>query len=127
MEDMLLMSSTHDYSWFKVKEIVAKGCGESSSSVWQANKETSGLSMRGAQIVVCESFNSNVTFIYKGKKMKYKTFRKKEKQLSPQDAKTLNRIVDQIIIEQDSSLGYKHSVDIFSNNYEQTEEMPNET
>jgi len=48
--------------------------------------------MRGAQIVVCESFNSNVTFIYKGKKMKYKTFRKKEKQLSPQDVKTLNRI-----------------------------------
>jgi len=97
------------------------------NTVYQLQTESSGLSMKKGQITVCESFNGEITLFYKGKKMEYKTFRKKEKQLSPQDAKTLNRIVDQIIIEQDSSLGYKHSVDIFSNNYEQTEEMPNET
>lgn len=96
------------------------------NTVYQLQTESSGLSMRGAQIAVCESFNSDVTLIYKGKKMKYKTFRKKEKQLSPQDAKTLNRIVDQAIMEQNNNLGYKHSVDVFSNCCEQAEEMTNE-
>jgi len=85
------------------------------NTVYQIQIESSGLSMRRGQITVCESFDEEITLLYKGKKIKHKTFKRKEKQLLPQDAKTLNRIVDQIIIEQNSKLGYKHPVDIFSN------------
>jgi len=97
------------------------------NTIYQIQTESSGLSMRKGHITVCESFDGEITLLYKGKKMKYKTFRRQEKQLLPQDAKTLNRIVDQIIIEQNRNLGYKHSVDLFSNCCEQAEEMTNET
>lgn len=97
------------------------------NTVYQIQIESSGLSMRGGNIKVCESFDGTVKLIYKGREMKYKTYKKQEKQLSPQDAKTLNKIVDQIILEQDNNLAYKHPVDIYCNNFEQTEVVANET
>ncbi len=50
---------------------------------------------------------------YKGRKMPYETFRRREKQLLPQDAKTLNKTVDQIIAEQNANPYCKFPVDIF--------------
>ena len=53
--------------------------------------------------------------------MKHKIYKRAEKQLSPQDAKTLNKEVDKMIIEQDEHLEYKHPVDVFASYYEAVE------
>jgi len=51
--------------------------------------------LRDAQITICEEFDGTVTLLYKGKKMKYKTYKRSGKQLTPQNAKTLNERIGQ--------------------------------
>ena len=89
------------------------------NTIYQIQIESSGLTMRGSKVTVCESFTGEVTLLYKGKKMKYKTYKRAEKQLSPKDAKTINKQVDETINKQNGRLGYKHNVDTFSNYYNQ--------
>ncbi len=83
------------------------------NTIYQIKTESSGISMRKREITVCESFNGEITLLYKGRKMPYETFRQREKQLLPQDAKTLNKTVDQIIAEQNANPYCKFPVDIF--------------
>lgn len=77
------------------------------NTVYQIKTESLGLSMRKGKITVCEQFNGEVTLLYKRIKLKYETFRRREKQLPPQDSKTLNKTVDETIAAQNASLGYK--------------------
>ena len=84
------------------------------NTIYQLQIEGLGLTMRKSKMTVCEDVAGKVTLLYKGKSIKYKTYKRAEKQLSPQDAKTLNREVDKMIVEQNEQLGYKHPVDVFA-------------
>lgn len=70
------------------------------NTVYQIQIEGMGLAMRRAKAVVCEDFNGNVKILYKGKEMKFKTFKKAQKQYEEKSAKTLNKHVSSIIEQQ---------------------------
>jgi len=91
------------------------------STIYQLQIEGLGLTMRNANITVAEDFSGKVTMIYKGKSMKYKVYKRAEKQLSPQDAKTLNKEVDRVIVKQNEHPECKHPVDAFATYYEAVE------
>ena len=87
------------------------------NTIYQIQTERLSLTMRGAQITVCEEFNGSVTLLYKGKEMKYKTYQRAKKQLTSQDAKTVNKELDGMIEEQNERLNDKYSIDAFTEYY----------
>ena len=91
------------------------------NTIYQLQIAGLGLTMRKSKISVCEDFSGKVTLLYKGKSMEYKIYKRAKKQLSAQDAKTLNKEVDKMIAEQNKQLNYKHAVDAFSVGYETVE------
>jgi len=115
-EELDLIFSTHS------TRIISKNLEvRYENALYQLNIEGAGLTMRGAPITVCKDAAGVVTLLYKGKSIPYTIHTVAKKQLSPQDAKTLNREVDALIVEQDARLGYTYPVDAFSCGYEPIE------
>jgi hypothetical protein len=70
------------------------------NTFYQIQVEGMGLAMRRAEAVVCEDFNGNVKILYKGKEMKFTTFKKAQKQYEEKSAETLNKHVSSVIEQQ---------------------------
>ena len=77
------------------------------NTVYQIQTESSGLSMRGGRVVISKDFNGKVALIYKGREMKYKTYRKAEKQSELENAKTINKRISEVIKAQNNNFNFK--------------------
>lgn len=89
------------------------------NTVYQIQTESSGLSMRGGKVVISEDFNGKVSLIYKGREMKYKTYRKAEKQSELENAKTINKRISEVIKAQNNNFNFKPDVDLQWKNQEE--------
>jgi len=70
------------------------------NTVYQLQIKGIGYAMRGARATVCESFDGNVTVLYKGKEQQYTTYKRGEKPQPVADEKTINQRVELAIIKQ---------------------------
>ena len=81
------------------------------NTIYQINIKNIGYSMRASTITICETFNGEVTLIYKGKSQLYTTFKRGEKLQQPVNDKNLHQVVDQAIKKQSKRQNYKPSID----------------
>lgn len=89
------------------------------NTIYQIQTESSGLSMRGGRAVISEDFKGNVSLIYKGREMKYKTYRKTEKQSELENAKTINMRMSKVIKAQNENFNFKPDIDLKWKNQEE--------
>ena len=75
--------------------------------------------MRGGRAVISEDFKGNVSLIYKGREMKYKTYRKTEKQSELENAKTINMRMSKVIKAQNENFNFKPDIDLKWKNQEE--------
>ena len=73
------------------------------NTTYQVNIKGIGYAMRGTTITVCESFDSTVTLLYKGKSLQYSTFKHGEK--------GINKAVKKALMTQSQRTNYKPKTD----------------
>lgn len=79
--------------------------------LYQINIQGIGYAMRGATVTVCEDFQGNVTLLYKGKVLAYKTWIRGEAPPAIRDSKEINQAVDQTIRSQEQRKAWKPAPD----------------
>lgn len=68
--------------------------------------------IKGAQVTICESFNSTITLLHQGQEVPFQLFDAGDApQRPPQDEKTINPVVDQVIAQQKARPRYKPALD----------------
>lgn len=81
------------------------------NTTYQVNTKAIGYAMRGATITICETFDGNVTLLYKGKALQYTTFKRGEKVPESVSEKTINHVVNQALEKQSQRINYKPKID----------------
>lgn len=59
-----------------------------------------GYAMRGACVTVCERPNGEIVLLYKGRELAYTIYQEQPPLTTPQDAKTINSVIDKLLINQ---------------------------
>jgi transposase len=65
--------------------------------VYQVQVEGHGYTLRRAKVTVCEDLQGNITLLYKGRKLKYRCYKKQKRQMAVVYAKALNSIVNNLV------------------------------
>jgi len=81
------------------------------NTTYQVNIKGIGYAMRGSTITVCEAFDGTVTLLYKGKTLKYTTFKRGEKVPEPVSEKSINQTVNKALEKQSQRINYKPKID----------------